>query len=103
MMGKGKGGSGGKGWGGKGGGAGMGPGGKYVYKEFAVDKSGGELGEFTGRIKSFSDKNGYGFIESEEVQALGHADVFLHGSMKKEHEKGATVTFTCVINKDGKP
>merc|ERR1712190_520452 len=94
---------GGKGGGG-GGGWGAGPSSEYKYKKFKVDKSGGELGEFTGVIKSFADKTGYGFIDSDEVKATGHdADIFLHGDMKKNFQKGNTVKFTCVINKDGKP
>merc|ERR1719221_1717563 len=93
MMGMGKGGFGG-GWGG---------GNNFEYKKFEVDKSGGELGEFKGTIKSFSEKNGYGFIESDDVKAAGHGDVFLHGDMKKGHRQGHVVTFTCVLNKEGKP
>merc|ERR1711948_166576 len=95
---------------GKGGGGGGGCGGKgsgpssEKFKTFKVDKSGGELGEFTGVIKSFAEKTGYGFIDSDEVKATGHdADIFLHGDMKKNFQKGNTVKFTCVINKDGKP
>merc|ERR1719444_248981 len=74
------------------------------YSDFTVDKSGGELGEFTGDIKSFNDKKGYGFIVSDEVKAQGHqSDIFLHGQMIKGYKQGQTVKFTCVINKDGKP
>merc|ERR1719215_1234618 len=85
---------------------GMGGGGNWGgrYKDFTVDKSGGELGEFTGDIKSFNDKKGYGFIVSEEVKAQGHdTDVFVHGQMIKQFKPGMTVKFTCVLNKDGKP
>jgi len=67
---------------------------------FKLDKSGGELGEFKGTIKSFGFKNNYGFIQCPELAEYG--DVFLHGDMKKGYEPGQTVKFTAVINKDGK-
>jgi cold shock CspA family protein len=72
-------------------------------KAFKVDKSGGELGEFTGTIKSFNDMKYWGFIECPDIAASGYGDVFLHGDMKKSYQQGQTVKFTCVINKDGKP
>jgi cold shock CspA family protein len=86
--------------GGGGGGWGKGSKGKGSWgNNFKVDKSGGELGEFTGTIKSFNDKTNYGFIESEEAS---QGDIFLHGDMKKGFRQGHTVKFTCVLNKDGK-
>ena len=90
-------GGGGGGYGGKGGWKG---GGGYE-KKFKVDKSGGELGEFTGSIKSFGDWKYYGFIECAELAQYG--DVFLHGDEKKGYRQGHTVKFTAVLNKDGKP
>merc|ERR1712039_1132826 len=89
--------------GGMGKGGGWGGGSQWEYTNYKVDKSGGELGQFKGTIKSFSDKTGYGFIESEDVKAAGHGDVFLHGAMKKGYRTGNIVKFTCVLNKDGKP
>jgi len=84
-------------WGGKGswtsGGGGGGSGG------FKVDKSGGELGEFLGTIKSFGDQKNYGFIECPEA---GQGDIFLHGDMKKGYQQGQKVKFTCVLNSQGK-
>merc|ERR1719428_94561 len=85
---------GGKGGGGKGGG---------WQNKFKIDKSGGELGEFVGTIKSFAFKSNYGFIECEDVTAAGYGDVFLHGDMIKGYKQGQKVKFTCVVNKDGKP
>jgi len=87
-------GSGGGSWGGKGGSWG----GKGGFK---IDKSGGELGEFIGTIKSFNWKTNYGFIECPELAEYG--DVFLHGDMKKGYQQGQTVKFQCVVNKEGKP
>jgi len=86
----------GKSWGkGKGKGGGQ--------KTFQADESGGVLGEFTGTIKSFVDKNYYGFIECPQLQAMGYQDAFLHGDEKKGYRVGHTIKFTAVISKDGKP
>jgi len=88
------------GGGGGGGSWGKGSKGKGAWgSNFKVDKSGGELGEFVGTIKSFNDKTNYGFIECEEA---GQGDIFLHGDMKKGYRQGHTVKFTCVLNKQGK-
>jgi len=69
-----------------------------------VDESGGHLGEYTGTIKSFAEKTGYGFIDSPDIRAGGYpADVFLLGGQKKGYRVGHVVKFTAVLNKDGKP
>merc|ERR1712113_779757 len=86
--------------GGKGGG---GSAASWQQKSFKVDKSGGELGEQLGTIKSFSAKTNYGFIECPEVTAAGYGDVFLHGDMIKGFQQGQTVKFDCILNADGKP
>eukprot|EP00928_Gymnodinium_smaydae_P047234 TRINITY_DN31511_c0_g1_i1.p1 TRINITY_DN31511_c0_g1~~TRINITY_DN31511_c0_g1_i1.p1 ORF type:complete len:154 (+),score=31.54 TRINITY_DN31511_c0_g1_i1:72-464(+) len=70
-------------------------------KTFKSDKSGGELGEFVGTIKSFSNRNFWGFIECPDLQAQ-YGDVFLHGDEKKGYRQGMTVKFTAVLGKDGK-
>merc|ERR1719271_642857 len=96
MMGGGKGGGMGKGMGG---GKGFGKGfGKGKERTFEVDKSGGELGEFTGTIKSGGSK--YGFIECPEA---GKGDIFVHADERKHYRQGQTVKFTLVLTKDGKP
>merc|ERR1719161_1844406 len=64
---------------------------------FKVDKSGGDLGEFTGTIKSCAWK--YGFIECEEA---GKGDIFVHWEEMKKYKKGQTVKFTLVLTKEGK-
>merc|ERR1719240_1266021 len=84
-------------WGGKGKGKGKGK----NYGSFKIDESGGILGEFTGTIKSFSFRSGYGFIESADVKAMGHGDVWMHADMKKNLEVGATVKFTAFQNAKG--
>lgn len=88
--------AGGQGGGGKGKG-----GGKGWTNTFKVDKSGGELGEFTGKIKRFFWSWNYGFIECPELADWG--DIFMHGNMKGGYREGQIVKFTCVINKHGKP
>merc|ERR1719453_2597491 len=99
---KGMGGKGGKGKG-KGGGKwkdydSRGPGdwGKYV-----IDESGGVLGEYTGTIKSFSGKNGYGFIDCADLKAMGYQDVFVHGDIKGSYTVGASVSFTAFLTGKG--
>jgi len=82
--------------GGKGGGKG-----KKWESNFKVDKSGGELGEFTGTIKSFVHIKNYGFIVCDELTE-SYGDIFLHGNMKKGYVEGNVVKFTAVLNKDGK-
>jgi len=72
--------------------------------QFKIDKSGGELGEVTGKIKSYNENRFFGFIISEEVQEQGFTDdIFVHGEMMKNYKPGQTVRFTCVINKAQKP
>jgi len=73
----------------------------YPSGNFKIDKSGGELGEFVGQIKSFNPKTNYGFITCPDLAE--HGDVFLHGDMKKGYQEGQTVKFTAVLNKNGKP
>merc|ERR1712194_217095 len=51
--------------------------------KFKVDKSGGELGDFTGTIKSFNPNKAYGFIECDELSE--HGDVFLHAAQAKQY------------------
>merc|ERR1712050_81345 len=99
----GKGGSGGNSGGGSAGSWQSGSAGSWQQKKFKIDKSGGELGEQLGTIKSFSAKTNYGFIECPEVTAAGYGDVFLHGDMIKGYQQGQTVKFDCILNKDGKP
>merc|ERR1739848_654822 len=72
-------------------------------KTFKVDKSGGDLGDFIGTIRSYADDKNYGFIECDELKKEGYNDVFLHGDMKKGYRKGNIVKFTCVLTKDGRP
>lgn len=77
---------------------------QYTYStSFVVDRSGGELGQCIGNIKTFDLKKNYGFIACKQLAAAGHGDVFLHGSMRGRYKAGQTVKFTAVLNQDGKP
>jgi cold shock CspA family protein len=56
------------------------------------------IGQFVGNIKSFSEKNGYGFIECQDVRDLGYQDVFLHHAQLDNFKIGDQVLFTCFKN-----
>lgn len=66
---------------------------------------------YTGRIKSFSDSNGYGFITSPEITAIFSMDIFVHqlevdkvtGMPGAGIPLGTTVSFAVVPNKKGQP
>lgn len=90
-------------WGPWEGGSNWGGGGSWRGAEKPIDESGGLLGEFEGKIKSFSDEKGWGFIECPDVKAQYDRDVFLYFSQKKDYRVGHKVKFTCVLNKDGMP
>jgi len=63
-----------------------------------------ELGQFQGTIKSFNAKSGYGFINCEDLKALGCAnDVFLHHQQLQEFEVGHQIIFTAYMNSKGQP
>lgn len=58
----------------------------------------------TGRIKSFAESKGYGFIECAEVTAAFGADVFVHRSQIGCYAApGTEVSFAILVNKDRKP
>jgi cold shock CspA family protein len=59
------------------------------------------LGQYIGTIKSFSEKNGYGFIECQEVKDAGYNDVFLHHAQLMDFKQGDQVLFTCFKNSKG--
>mmetsp|Transcript_59768 Transcript_59768/g.107320 ORF Transcript_59768/g.107320 Transcript_59768/m.107320 type:complete len:270 (+) Transcript_59768:1-810(+) len=63
-------------------------------------------GQFTtGRIKSFNPGNNYGFITSDDAQAVFNCDVFLHGRelAGKNLQVGDMVQFEVGLNAAGKP
>eukprot|EP00747_Dinoflagellata_sp_TGD_P111586 gnl/TRDRNA2_/TRDRNA2_171253_c0_seq1.p1 gnl/TRDRNA2_/TRDRNA2_171253_c0~~gnl/TRDRNA2_/TRDRNA2_171253_c0_seq1.p1 ORF type:complete len:271 (-),score=52.11 gnl/TRDRNA2_/TRDRNA2_171253_c0_seq1:692-1504(-) len=64
---------------------------------FKVDKSGGELGEFLGTIKSGG--RSYGFIECPDA---GYGDIFLHADERRAYQTGQTVKFTLILTAEGK-
>lgn len=74
-----------------------------VWKEGKIDDAGGEIGEFHGKLKSFSEKSGFGFIESPDITALGYKDVFVHHAQVMKWKPGQYVTFTAYLNSKGMP
>eukprot|EP00418_Pyrodinium_bahamense_P083302 CAMPEP_0179064392 /NCGR_PEP_ID=MMETSP0796-20121207/27926_1 /TAXON_ID=73915 /ORGANISM="Pyrodinium bahamense, Strain pbaha01" /LENGTH=274 /DNA_ID=CAMNT_0020761341 /DNA_START=72 /DNA_END=896 /DNA_ORIENTATION=+ len=63
-----------------------------------------ELGQFSGTVKSFNPKSGYGFITCVELQDMGFTnDVFLHHQQMGDCNVGMEVTFTCYLNSKGQP
>lgn len=56
-----------------------------------------------GVIKSYSPKDGYGFIACPEVQEVFGCDVFLHASQMGQLGLGDRVNFAVLLNKDQKP
>jgi len=63
-----------------------------------------ELGTFIGVIKSFNEKNGYGFIMSQDCQAATGRpeDVFVHHAQAGGCTVGGQVQFTAFLNTKGK-
>lgn len=61
------------------------------------------VGNHSGTIKSFNDKNGYGFIECVETKMLYGSDVFLHHAQIGEFKVGDPVNFNVYLNQSGKP
>mmetsp|Transcript_69746 Transcript_69746/g.199896 ORF Transcript_69746/g.199896 Transcript_69746/m.199896 type:complete len:212 (-) Transcript_69746:164-799(-) len=83
---------------------GMGKGGKDGFGKGKKGK--GEetpLGNFSGVVKSYNEKNGYGFIDCAEVKQEHGSDVFLHSSDKGSFNVGDHVAFSCFVNTMGKP
>eukprot|EP00930_Biecheleria_cincta_P100392 TRINITY_DN92030_c0_g1_i1.p1 TRINITY_DN92030_c0_g1~~TRINITY_DN92030_c0_g1_i1.p1 ORF type:complete len:199 (+),score=44.08 TRINITY_DN92030_c0_g1_i1:64-660(+) len=60
--------------------------------------------EFEGSIKSLSERNSYGFISSEDVQALYRRDTYLPKELMPEGTKvGDQVIFKIGLSKKGHP
>lgn len=62
-------------------------------------------GRFDGTIKSFAEKNGFGFIDCSDIFLIYGADVFVHHKELSEvgTEVGTVVNFAVELNKQGKP
>lgn len=58
---------------------------------------------FAGRVKSFNENAGYGFILCPEAQKAGFGDVFLHKDQREAAgaNVGDTVTFSCQTSAKG--
>jgi len=62
------------------------------------------LGDYSGRIKSFSMSNGFGFIECDELKKQGYQnDVFLHYSQLREFQVDSLVRFNVFFNARNQP
>lgn len=58
---------------------------------------------YSGTVKSFNAKAGYGFVECPEIkQAFGN-DVFVHWAQMGSITQGSQVSFAVFVNKDAKP
>lgn len=58
---------------------------------------------FSGRIKSFNAKQGFGFIECPEAHAIFGRDIFLHKMQIGDLKVHAEVAFSVETNKAGMP
>jgi len=68
----------------------------------AQDAEATTLGQFSGLIRSFNEKNGFGFIECTPLRMHGYdKDVFLHQSQRGGLAAGTEVTFIAYLNTRG--
>merc|ERR1719433_335686 len=68
----------------------------------AQDAEATTLGQFSGSIRSFNEKNGFGFIECTPLRRQGYdKDVFLHQSQRGGLAVGTEVTFVAYLNTNG--
>mmetsp|Transcript_42031 Transcript_42031/g.116053 ORF Transcript_42031/g.116053 Transcript_42031/m.116053 type:complete len:364 (-) Transcript_42031:79-1170(-) len=58
---------------------------------------------FEGKVKSYSEKDGYGFIDSPGIKEAFGNDVFVHGGQLGNRPSGTEVNFAVLLNKDHKP
>lgn len=62
-----------------------------------------EVPRYTGKIKSLSEREGYGFISCEELRAIHKRDVFVHSNQFGNFEVGNQVSFVMTLNNVGHP
>jgi len=65
--------------------------------------AGGAGQKFQGRIKSFNQEKGYGFIDSSDAHRIYGRDVFLHKAHVGELQVHSIVSFSVEMNKEGMP
>lgn len=58
---------------------------------------------FDGTLKSYNDKNGFGFIECQTTKLKYGCDVFVHKTEGESVSVGSRVTFKVHLNKKGQP
>ena len=56
-----------------------------------------------GRVKSYSQENGYGFIECPQTFARFGKDVYVRSAQISNLAVGTLVTFTCGVGPEGLP
>jgi len=56
-----------------------------------------------GVLKSFNERNGFGFIENDELKGRYGNDVFVHHAQMGNFRVGQALTFNVFLNKDEKP
>lgn len=56
-----------------------------------------------GHIKSFNERNGFGFIECPEAKEIFGSDVFLHRAQLNGLQVGQQVSFAIMLSKEVKP
>jgi len=61
------------------------------------------IGDYEGTIKSFNEKNGYGFIDCADLKAEYNNDCFLHHNDLASFGVGDNVSFAVFLNSAGKP
>jgi len=64
---------------------------------------GDDLETFEGTLKSYSDKNGFGFIDCQTTKQKYGCDVFVHKNEGESVNVGSRVTFQVLLNKKGQP
>lgn len=63
-----------------------------------------EMGDrFVGTIRSFEERNGYGFIDCEKAKEMFKSDVYIHRQQMHRLSVGDVVNFTIYRNKTGQP
>jgi len=58
---------------------------------------------YEGTLKSYSDRNGFGFLECQTTKMIYGCDVFVHRSEGQRMSIGSRVNFKVHLNKKGQP
>lgn len=58
---------------------------------------------FVGRVKSFNEEKGYGFVDCPEAFDIWQRDAFIHKGLMAELEVGDEISFVVEVGKQGMP